>query len=83
MPYKKESEPVIRPSRRKGTEAVAVFLASLIEPAPLTLLCMACRTPRCATAGRIVLWHPDVIDPAHECAGAGAPGLELDGAHRG
>lgn len=83
MPYKKASEPQVRPSRRKGSDAPPLkVMASLVQAAPLTLLCMACRTPRVARTDRVVLWHPDAIDPAYECAGGGAPGLDMDGVHR-
>jgi hypothetical protein len=57
-------------------------VASLARPAPLTLLCMACRTPRCADTDRIVLWHRTPQDDG-ECAGAGAPGLDWNPVRRG
>jgi hypothetical protein len=78
VPYKKASEPVIVPAPRRRDEKPVQPVASLIEPAPLTLLCMRCRTPRCATESGIVLWHSDAVSPAHECAGAGAPGLNME-----
>lgn len=80
MAHRNQSKPVINPSRQRSrttVEPTATFVASLARPAPLTLLCMACRTPRCADTNRIVLWHPDGAQPSFECAGAGAPGLDL------
>lgn len=79
MAYKKQNKPVIGPPSHKRKDKPPLDeLASLARAAPLTLRCMGCGTPRCADANRIVLWHPDVADPAFECAGAGAPGLDME-----
>ncbi len=78
--YKPQSEPVIKPNHRRPKEPFSPLPDSLVQAAPMMLLCMACGTPRCATPEGVVLWHPDALDPAHECAGGGAPGLDLESA---
>jgi hypothetical protein len=58
---------------RKETE----LPPSLAQPAPLTLRCPTCRTLRCATEERIILWHGEWRErKLYECAGAGLPGLD-------
>lgn len=62
----------VRPER-----GVAELPPSLVQRAPLTLLCPTCFTPRCATEERTILWHGEWRDrKLYECAGAGRPGLD-------
>lgn len=54
---------------------------SLVQPAPLTLRCLACRKTCCATVDRIVIWHgePDADGKIWDCVGVGLKGLDLKG----
>jgi hypothetical protein len=50
--------------------------ASLLEPAPLVLLCPVCDTLRLARSDRTLLWHQVRRDGvAFECVAVGLPGL--------
>lgn len=68
----------VKPRRDKVVHALPSHAETLVEPAPLTMLCVACRTPRCARTDRTILWHPQYDRDGNpwDCAGSGLPGLE-------
>lgn len=76
-PTHRQSNPVVPPRPKRVAEKTAEFLPSLLVAAPEMRRCMACTTLRIATVDGIVLWHPDAISPAYDCAGAGAPGIPV------
>ncbi len=78
MPNVDSNRPLAGHVKRRTREPAGDMPPSLAQYAPLTLVCMSCRTVRIATPQRVVLWHPDYIEPAFDCAGAGAPGLDLE-----
>jgi hypothetical protein len=78
MPNVDHNRPRVVNSAHRHREPPFTPLPTLAQYAPLTLVCMCCRTVRIATPDRIVLWHRDDLEPAFECAGAGAPGLDLE-----
>lgn len=75
-PTRRHTDPVIVVKPR-ARERNAESLPSLVVPAPGLRRCMACLTLRAATPEGVVLWHADAVDAAHDCAGAGAPGIPV------
>lgn len=67
------------PARRKVVYPLPSHAQTLVEPAPLTLMCPVCDTARCARTDRTLLWHGEynASGKTWECAGAGLPGLDL------